>query len=201
MAAWNSFSYTCRRALHSFWSFAQCRPASTVIALLPKVTFTSSIQPNLGLHRTRPPLTSAINTLLGRRYQLFPHAKTISNSLIGSTRLLPLYSRSHTHLIIHNSIHSWHSNQTYQTLHLKDIPFPSLSTSYTPCICSIQRRWCNYSVICRLHGLHPQSSIAQHTLQRAPCSIPLINSVHHIPFTSSIICHLRPQVLKTIHVL
>ena len=37
--------------------------ASTVIPLLPKTTFTPSIQPNLGLPRTRPPLTSAINTL------------------------------------------------------------------------------------------------------------------------------------------
>ena len=36
--------------------------------LLPKATFTTSIQPNLGLPRTRPPLTSSINTLLALRY-------------------------------------------------------------------------------------------------------------------------------------
>ena len=68
MAAWNSFSYICTRALHSFRSFAHCRAASTVIPPLPKSTFTPSIQPNLGLPRTRPPLTSAIDTLLAIRY-------------------------------------------------------------------------------------------------------------------------------------
>ena len=35
------------------------------------------------------------------------------------------------------------------------------------------------------------SSIAQHTFQLSPCSIPLIHSVHHIPFTSSICRHLQ----------
>ena len=40
---------------------------STVIHLLPKATFTPSIEQNLGLPRTRPPLTSAINTLLAIR--------------------------------------------------------------------------------------------------------------------------------------
>ena len=37
------------------------------IPLLPNATFTPSIQSNLGLPRTRPPLTSAINTLLAIR--------------------------------------------------------------------------------------------------------------------------------------
>ena len=68
IAAWNSFSYICTRALHSFRSFAHCRAASTVIPLLPKPTFTPSIQPNLSLPRTHPPLTPAINTLLAIRY-------------------------------------------------------------------------------------------------------------------------------------
>ena len=35
-----------------------------VISLLAKATFTPSIHPNLGLPRTRSPLTSTINTLL-----------------------------------------------------------------------------------------------------------------------------------------
>ena len=43
------------------------RAVSTIIPLLPKATFTSSIQPNLGLPRTRPPLISAINTILAIR--------------------------------------------------------------------------------------------------------------------------------------
>ena len=41
--------------------------ASTIVPLLPKTPFTPSIQPNLGLPRTRPPFTSAINTLLAIR--------------------------------------------------------------------------------------------------------------------------------------
>ena len=44
----------------------QC--ASTVIPLLPKATFAPSIQPNLGLPRTRPLPTSAINTIWAVRY-------------------------------------------------------------------------------------------------------------------------------------
>ena len=64
MAAWNSFSYICTRALYSFRSFTHWWAASNVIPLLPKATFTPSIQPNLGLPCTHPPLTSAINTLL-----------------------------------------------------------------------------------------------------------------------------------------
>ena len=68
MASRNSFSYICTRALHSFRWFEHCRAASTVIPLLPKATFTPSIQSYLGLHRTHPPLTSAINTLLAIQY-------------------------------------------------------------------------------------------------------------------------------------
>ena len=41
--------------------------ASTVIPLLPKVTFRPSIQRNLGLPRIRPSLTSAIHTLIAVR--------------------------------------------------------------------------------------------------------------------------------------
>ena len=79
MAAWNSFSYICTRALHSFLSFAHCPAASIVIPLLPKATFTPSIQPTLGLSHTRPPLTSAINTLLAIRYSsILSTAQTIS---------------------------------------------------------------------------------------------------------------------------
>ena len=44
------------------------RSASAVIFLLPKATHTLSIQSNLGLPRTRTPLTSDINTHLVIRY-------------------------------------------------------------------------------------------------------------------------------------
>ena len=139
MFAWKSFIYTCTRALHSFRSFAHWRAASTVIPLLPKATFTPSIQPNLCLSRTR-------------LYILPP-----------STPFWP-----------------WHSNYTSQTLHLKNIHFPSLCTSHTPHVCSVQRRWYNYSFIWTLLGLSPQSSIVQRTFQRSPRSMPLIHSVYHI---------------------
>ena len=61
---WNSFSYICTRALHSFRSFTHCRVASTIIPLLLNTAFTPSIQPNLCHPRTCPSLTSAINTIL-----------------------------------------------------------------------------------------------------------------------------------------
>ena len=48
-------------------------------------------------------------------------------------------------------------------------------------------------------GLYPQSSIAQDTFQLSPSSIPLIYSVYHMFFTSSIGCHLGSQVLKKIN--
>ena len=60
MAASHLIIYMCTRAFHSL-SFAHFRAASTVNLLLPKKTFTPSIQPNLCLPRTRPQLTSAIN--------------------------------------------------------------------------------------------------------------------------------------------
>ena len=46
-----------------------------------------------------------------------------------------------------------------------------------------------------------QSSIVQHTFQRSPRSIPLIHSVYHIPYTTSIRCHSRLQVLEIMHFL
>ena len=56
-----------------------CRAGSTVIPLLPKANFMPSIQPNLGLPRTSPPLTSANYTFLTMRSYLFsPRVQTIS---------------------------------------------------------------------------------------------------------------------------
>ena len=54
---------------------------------------------------------------------------------------------SNKHLFILNSIHSQQSNQTSQIIQLNNIHFPSLSTSHTPCLCSLQCRWYNYSFI------------------------------------------------------
>ena len=64
-------------------------------------------------------------------------SKPSQYSLIHSTRQLPFYSNSNMHLFIPNSIHLWHSHQTSQTLHLKNIRIPSLSTSHAPRFCSV----------------------------------------------------------------
>ena len=87
---------------------------------------------------------SSSDTLLIHSLQL---PKPSQYSLIRSTRQLPFYASSHTHLLSPNSVNSWHSNQTSQTLHLKNIHFPSLSTSHTQCLCSVERRWYNYPFI------------------------------------------------------
>ena len=67
--------------------------------------------------------------------------------------------------------------------------FLSLITSHTPCLCSVQCHWCNYSLISTLLGLYPQSSITQHTFQRSPCSIPstiqCTTSLSHPPSAST----------------
>ena len=94
MGAWNSFSYICTRTLHFFRSFAHWRAASTVIPLLPKATFTPSIQPNLGLPRTRPSLTSEINTVLAIRYSSIlstcpNHLYTLWSTLLGNSLSIP----------------------------------------------------------------------------------------------------------------
>ena len=142
--------YICTRALHCFISFAHCCAASTAGPLPPTATFMPSLQPDLGLPFISPPLTSAINTLLALQYSSIlstcpNHLNTLWSALLAAPT--PLYTSSPTHLIISNSIHSWHSNQTSQTLHLKNINFPSRSTSHTPCLCSVQCSWYNYSCI------------------------------------------------------
>ena len=166
MAVWNSFCYICTRALYSF---PHCRAASTVIPLRPMAIFTPSIQPSVSLlpvvHWLRP---STPFWPYGT-HPFFKHAQTISilSDLLYS--LTPFLFQL-CYAPIPNSIHSRHSNQTSQTLHLKNIHFASLSTSNTLCLCPVQRHY-------------PQSSIAQDTFLR---------SLSSIPFTSSICCHATP---------
>ena len=71
-------------------------------------------------------------------HPFFPHSQNISKLSDLLYSLTPIYYNSPTHFLIPNSIHSWHSNQTSQTLHLKNIHFHCLSTSHTPCLCSTQ---------------------------------------------------------------
>ena len=79
--------------------FAYCRVASTVICLPPKATFTPSIQPNLRLPRTRPPLTSAFNILLAIRYPSIlstcpNHLNTIQSALLANQLSIPALLRT-----------------------------------------------------------------------------------------------------------
>ena len=81
-------SVTCTRALHSFIFFVHWRVVSSVIPLLPKATFTH-LSSHLGLPRTRPPLTTAINTLVAIRY-----SSILSTCQTISTISDPLYSQT-----------------------------------------------------------------------------------------------------------
>ena len=90
----HSWRYISTRALRSFRSFTHCHIASIVIPLLPKSTFTPSIRPNLGLPRTRPPLTSPINTLLDIRYSSIlstcpNHLHTLRSALLANSLSIP----------------------------------------------------------------------------------------------------------------
>ena len=130
----NSFSYICIRALHCFRTFAHCCATSTVIPLLNKATFTPSIQPNHCLPSTCPPLTSAINTLLAMRYSTIlstslNHLNTLWSALLAKSLLIPALLRTFAFLTLSNRDTL---NKTFQTLHLKNILFPSLNTSHTP---------------------------------------------------------------------
>ena len=172
-------------ALYPFLYFVHCGTASTIIPVLPRANFTQSIQPNLSLPHTRPPLTSAINTVLAIRYSSIlstcpNHLNTLWTIQLDNSFLFQLFL----------TIHSWHCHQIYQTLHLKNFNFPSLSTFDTSYLCSIQCSWYNYSFIWALLCRNPQSTIAQHTVQSSLHFMPLIHYVYHIPFKSFTWCHL-----------
>ena len=77
------------------------------------------------------PSTPFCHTVLIHSFHML---KPSQYSLIRSTCQLHFYSSSHTHLFIPKSIHSCHSNQTYQQLHLKNIHFPYLIIFHTPCL-------------------------------------------------------------------
>ena len=149
----------------------------TVISLLPKATFTPSNQPNLGLPCTRSLLTSAINTLLAIRYSSI--LSTCPN----------------------------HPNILWSTQFANSLRIPALLSTLSFLAISIR----DSSTKLLNHISHEHSlSFSQHFSYPLPLlhTMPLvkllrhiIQSVDHIPFTSSIRCHLRSQVLKTIHFL
>ena len=106
-----------------------------------------------------------------------------------------------------------HCSRIFRTLQLKNIHFPSLSTSHPPiCFCSVQRRGSyrqtlhaftpillhhidNYSIIQTLLRIYPNPLLLS-TIFSAPNAL-YPSSI--LCTTSSISCHLRPQLLKTIH--
>ena len=78
-----------------------------------KATFTPSIKPNLRVPRVRPQLTS--HSILAIRYSsilsmCLNHFNTLWSAVqgLGCTRQLHFYASSPTHLLIPDSIHSWH---------------------------------------------------------------------------------------------
>ena len=129
-------------ALHSFRSFAYCRSTSTVIHPLPKATFTPSIQPYLGLKCTRPPLTSAINTLLAIQYSSIlstcpHHLNTLWSALLTYSLSIPALLRTSSFLTLFIR-----GTPTKLLKHFISRTFNFLPQhfSYTPSLCSVQRR-------------------------------------------------------------
>ena len=125
--------------LYSFQSFAHCCAASLVIPLLPKAIFTPSIQPNLGLPHTRPPLTSAINTLLAIRYSsilstCLNHLNTLWSALLDNSLSIPALLRTSSFLTLSVTLQPSFSDTSSQEHSLSfsqyfSYPMPLLRTT------------------------------------------------------------------------
>ena len=173
--------------------FAIFRAASTVIPLLPMATLTPSIQPNLGHPRTRPTLTSAINALPAIRYASIHstcsnHLNTLWSALPASSLSIPALLRTSSFLTL--SIHDTKTKlikhvvaRTFTFL-LSAIQIPHASVPYNA-VGTITPSYRHFFAFISYPLLFS-------TLQGSPRSIPLVNSLYHIPFTTSIRCHLRP---------
>ena len=86
-----------------FQSFAHCHATSTILILLPWDIFTPSIQHNVSLLHTRPPLTSDINTLLALWYSsiLFTspnHLNTLRFAVLPNSHSIPALLRTSSFL-------------------------------------------------------------------------------------------------------
>ena len=147
------------------------------IPLLLKDNLTPPTKPNFGLPCTRLPLISAINTWLAIWYSsILPNvSKPSQYSPMHYNHKLRFHSIFYTHLVILKSIHSCHSHQTFQTLHLKNIPFRSLSTSHP------HAPYNAVGIITPSYSPshYPQSYIAQHTFHLSLRITPLIHCVPH----------------------
>ena len=151
-----------------------------------QATFTPSIQPNVGLPRTRPPLNSAVNN---RPFS--PRVQTIS--ILSD----PLYS------LVLFLIELFYSTLTklLKKLNFKNIHFPSLSLL-------IPHASAPYNAVCTItlsyrhfFSFFPNPLLLSTPIAHSPRFIPLIYFLYETVFTSSICCHLRPHVLKTMQFL
>ena len=136
MAAWNSFSSICTWALHSVRSFSIVAhpPPSFHYCPRPHSHHPSSLT-SVSLVPVLPLITSAINTLLAIRFSsIISTCPNHLNTLWSETPFLFQLCSLLLKLL-------------KLTLHLKNIRFLSLRTSHTPCLCSVQRSWYNYSFI------------------------------------------------------
>ena len=173
MAASHSIIYMCTRALHSF------------ISRLLKATSTPFIQPNHGLPRTRPTLTSAINTLLAILYSSILCSTLLSCSLSIPALSIPIIRD------ILNTLFKHFISSTFTFL-LSAFPILHSSTPYNAVLQSL------------LH-IDPYSNLSPILYCPAHFSAPHLYLSFILcatsPFTSSTsirCCHLRSQVLKTI---
>ena len=100
-----------------------------------------------------------------RNYYFFTtYQHILCCTLLANSLSIPALLRISSFLSL--SIRDTHT--TSQTLHLMNIHFPSLSTSHTPCLCSVQPRLYSNSFILTLIYIYPHNLITQHTFQRSP---------------------------------
>ena len=140
-------------ALHSFLSSAPFRAATTVVSLLPKATFTLSIQPSLGLpsqpnlglpSNRAPPTPSSTPFYLYIPHRFSPcssHLNILSNNSTRQFSSIPalLQTSSFLTLSIRVTLTGYSSTIVcIKILHLKHIHSSSLYTSHTPWLRTIK---------------------------------------------------------------
>ena len=114
------------------------RAASTVTPLLPKATLTQSIQPYLILPLTRPPLTSAINTLLAIRYASIlstcpTHLNTLRSALLAYSIFIPAQLRTSSFVTLQPKFSST-SSQEHSLSFSEHFSYPMSLLRTTPLV-------------------------------------------------------------------
>ena len=124
MAAWNSFSYICTRALHAFRSFIVAQPPPSFLFCLTPPSHRQSSLTSVSLVPVPHWLRPSTPFWPYDTHPFFPHAQTIPihSDLLYSLSISALRTSSFLTLSIRDT-----PSQTSQTLHLKNIHFPSLT--------------------------------------------------------------------------